>query len=347
MDQQLSVSCSPGFPAWLKEQRVSLAFTTYQTGKLFFLGLRPEGGLSVFERTFERCMGLCVSLDARTLWMSSAYQLWRFENALGAGHLADGYDALYVPQVAYTTGDVDAHDITLDSAGRPIFVATLLSCLAAVSETHSLRPIWRPPFISAYAAEDRCHLNGLAMRDGTPAFVSAVSETDTHEGWREHRRDGGVIIEVASGETVCRGLSMPHSPRWHAETNTLYALNSGAADFGRVDLASGRFEPMTFCPGFARGMALHGNFAVVALSNCRENRSFPGMPIDEKLKERQVTMRCGLMVIDLSSGQVAHFVILSGIVQELYDVAILPGVVRASAIGLLTDEIRKNVTLDV
>ena len=46
------------FTAWLKNAGVSLAFTTYQAGKVFFIGTQPDGRLSVFERTFERPMGL-------------------------------------------------------------------------------------------------------------------------------------------------------------------------------------------------------------------------------------------------------------------------------------------------
>ena len=130
--------------------------------------------------------------QTQTLWMSSLYQLWRFENALPRGRRTpEGYDRLYVPQVGYTTGDVDAHYITLcdtssltrsrfdqeedeDDEKRPsmsalairptavgplhspLFVNTLFSCLASASETHSFRLIWKPPFISRLAAEDRC-----------------------------------------------------------------------------------------------------------------------------------------------------------------------------------------------
>src|SRR3954467_9672567 len=103
---QLELMGSRQFNAWLAEQKLSLAFTTYQSGKLFLIGLQADGKLSVFERTFERCMGLAAAPDGQTLWMSSIYQLWRFENALPPGQVAPGgYDALYVPQLAYTTGD--------------------------------------------------------------------------------------------------------------------------------------------------------------------------------------------------------------------------------------------------
>ena len=342
---QLEIAGSRNFTSWLREQRLSLAFTTYQTGKLFLIGTKPDGKLSVFERTIERCMGLAVSPDAQTLWMSSVYQLWRFENAIPSGTTAPGgYDRLYVPQLGYTTGDVDAHDIALDREGRPLFVNTLFSCIAAPSESHSFRPVWRPPFITKLAAEDRCHMNGLALRDGTPAFVTAVSTTDVHEGWREKRRDGGVVIDVQANEIICRSLSMPHSPRWH--DGKLYVLNSGAGEFGTVNLASGKFEPICFCPGYARGLAIVGNFAVIGLSTCRENRTFSGLALDDALAAKDVQPRCGLLVVDLRTGDIAHSLNIEGIVRELYDVAILPGVIMPGALGFKTEEIRRTITIE-
>lgn len=70
---QLEISASRQFVPWLAEQKSSLAFTTYHAGKLFFIGLKPSGKLSVFERTFERSMGLFVR--GNTLWLSTLYQL--------------------------------------------------------------------------------------------------------------------------------------------------------------------------------------------------------------------------------------------------------------------------------
>src|SRR6516165_7742687 len=190
----LEVSSSRTFPAWLAEQRVSLACTTYQTGKLIFIGLQAEGRLAVFERTFNRCMGLWA--DGQILWMSSLYQLWRFENVLLAGSVHDGHDRLYVPRIGYTTGDLDLHDIVVEADGRVVFVNTKFSCLATLHERHSFTPLWRPSFVSKLAAEDRCHLNGLAVDNGKSRYVTAVSSSDVADGWRERRRDGGVVIDV-------------------------------------------------------------------------------------------------------------------------------------------------------
>ena len=342
---QLEIAGSRNFTSWLREKMVSIAFSTYQTGKLFLLGIKADGRLSVFERTFERCMGLCATKGGQTLWMSSVYQLWRFENALLPGQRApDGYDRLYVPQLGYTTGDIDLHDIALTGEGRPIFVNTLFSCLAAPSETHSFRVLWKPRFVSRLAAEDRCHLNGLAMRDGKPAFVSAVSTTDVHEGWREHRRNGGVIIDVASGEIVAHGLAMPHSPR--CSEGRLYVLNSGTGEFGLIDPATGRFQPICFCPGYARGLTISGNFAVIGLSACRENRTFGGLPLDEALAKQSIQPRCGLLIVDMRTGDIAHSLQISGIVRELYDVAVLPEVQMPMALGFKTEEIRRTISIE-
>ncbi|MBI81841.1 MAG: TIGR03032 family protein [Planctomycetaceae bacterium] len=340
---QLELTASRQFVSWLSEQRISLALTTYQTGKLFLVGLQPNGRLSIFERTFNRCMGLWS--NGQTMWMSSLYQLWRFENVLDAGQLADGYDRLYVPQVGYTTGDIDIHDVAVDGDGRVVFVNTLFSCLATLSETHSFIPLWQPKFISKLAAEDRCHLNGLALDEttGQPKFVTTVSRSDVTDAWRDRRQDGGCVIDVPTDEVVCADLSMPHSPRLYQ--GKLWLLNSGTGFFGTVDLDSGKFEPVTFCPGYLRGMALVGDYAVVGLSMPRANKTFTGLALDDHLKSRDAHSRCGLYVIDLRSGDVVHHLNIEGIVSELYDVVVLPRVVRPMALGFKTDEIRRTLSL--
>lgn len=339
----LEITTSRQFLAWLGEQKLSIALTTYQIGKLFFLGLKASGELSVFERTFNRCMGLCAT--ANGLYMSSLYQVWRFENLFTNGEIRDDYDRLYLPQVGNTTGDLDIHDMAVDADGGLIFVNTLFSCLATLSESHSFKPLWRPRFISKLAAEDRCHLNGLAVKDGRPAHVTAVSQSDVADGWRDHRATGGIVIDVNSNEIVASGLSMPHSPRWHQ--GKLWLLNSGTGDFGYVDLAAGRFVPVAFCAGYLRGLCFHGDFALVGLSKPRHNKTFSGLALDENLKSRQAEPRCGIQVIDLRTGDAVHWLRMEGVVDELYDVVALPGVRRPMALGFKTDEIRRVLSIEV
>jgi uncharacterized protein (TIGR03032 family) len=325
------------FPGWLAEQNLSLAFTTYQTGKLFFVGLRPDRQLSIFERTFNRAMGLWS--NGPTLWMSSQYQLWRFENVLPAGNRHQDYDALYVPRAGYTTGDLDVHDIVVEDNGRVVFANTAFGCLATLSERSSFQPLWRPPFLSKLINEDRCHLNGVAVRDGKVRYVTTVSQSDVVDGWRDKRRDGGCVLDVRTGVVIVSGLSMPHSPRWYRDQ--LWLLDSGAGQFGRVDLDAGRFLPIAFCPGYLRGLTFVGDYAVLTMSKPRHDKTFGGLALDEQLAQRGAEAQCGLQVIDLRSGAVVHWVRVEGMVSELYDVVALPGVRRPMALGFKTDEIQR------
>ena len=338
----LEISTSRQMLSWLAEQRLSIALTTYQIGKLYFIGLKPDNGLSVFERSFNRCMGLCATSNG--LYMSSLYQVWRFENVFEPGQQQDGFDRLYVPQIGYTTGDLDIHDMAVDRDGRLVFVNTLFGCLATLSETHSFKPLWQPPFISKLAAEDRCHLNGLAMKDGQAGYVTAVSQSDVADGWREHRMNGGIVIDVNSNEILCGGLSMPHSPRWY--NDKLWLLNSGTGDFGYIDLATGRFESICFCPGYMRGLSFHGHFALVGLSKPRHNKTFSGLALDDHLKSRNAEARCGVQIIDLRTGDIVHWLRMEGVVNELYDVITLPQIRRPMALGFKTDEIRRVLSIE-
>ena len=341
--EAFALTTSRGFESWLAGTGGSLAFTTYQAGKLFFLGLKADGKLAVFERSFARCMGLGVSADARSLLLATHYQLLRFDNAVPPGQQADGHDALYVPRVAWITGDLDLHDVGFGTNGKPLFVNTLFSCLGEVEEGWSFRPVWRPPFISKLAAEDRCHLNGMTLERGVPRYVTAVSRSNVADGWRDRRADGGVVIDVASNEVVCEGLSMPHSPRLHG--GKLWVLNSGAGEFGFIDLAAGRFVAVAFCPGYARGLSFIGKYAIAGLSLSRDVRTFQGLALDAALARHGAEARCGLLVIDTVSGDTAAWVRIEGVVRELYDVAALPGVRNPSALGFKTDEITRIISI--
>lgn len=329
------------FTAWMQEQKVSLVFTTYQVGKLFFLGMQPNGRLEIFNRTFNRSMGLHATPG--TLYMSTLYQLWRFDNSLQAGEEHRGYDRVYVPQVAWTTGDIDIHDIGINHAGRPVFVNTLFGCLATVSESHSFEPLWRPPFLSKLAAEDRCHLNGVAFVDGTARYVTSISQSDVADGWRDDRLNGGAVTDVVGNEVVLQGLSMPHSPRCYRDR--LWLLDSGNGYFGYADLEGERFEKVTFCPGYARGLAFCGDYAIIGLSKARENKTFSGLRLDIELTAKHAEPRCGLLIVDLRTGDAVHWLRITGLIGELYDVGALQGVRRPMAVGLKTDEIRRVISI--
>jgi uncharacterized protein (TIGR03032 family) len=307
-----------------------------------FLGLDPRGRIAGTERVFERAMGLHATRER--LHVSTRYQIWQMDNVLPPGQLHEGYDRLYIPRVGYTTGDIDVHDLVVETAGsRVVFISTLLNCMATVSARHSCVPLWKPPFISALVNEDRCHLNGLALVDGRARYATACGRTDAANGWRENRETGGCAIDIRTDEIVATGLSMPHSPRFYR--GKLWVLNSGTGYFGHVDLDRGIFEPVTFCPGFLRGLAFVDDHAIVGLSKPR-GPGFSGLPLDETLTTRGTEPRCGFSIVSLDTGEIVHEVALEGEITELYDVQVLPGVTRPNALGFISDEIARLITLD-
>ena len=256
------------------------------------------------------------------------------------------FDACLMPRRVHVTGMLDAHDVGIDKSGAPIFVNTRFNCVATTSERHSFEEVWRPPFIDTLIDEDRCHLNGMAMRDGAPAFVTAVSKSNTIDGWRDRRDGGGVVIDVARDEIVCEGLSMPHSPRWH--DGQLWVLNSGTGELGVIEgmeSGMGLFEPRVFCPGFLRGLAFHKGYAFVGLSKPRYKR-FEGLPLDQKLKDADSEPWCGLQIIDLAKGTCVDWFRIDGAVTELYDVEVLPGIKTPMAVSPGSPEASNLVTFD-
>ena len=335
-------SCSRGLAGWLAQHRLSLAITSYQTGRIYLVGSDQQGRVSFFERIFERAMG--VVGNAQRIYLGGLYQLWRFENVLRPNEVIHGqFDKCYVPRNAQTIGDLDIHELGIRKDGRVVFVNTKYSCLAELSPTHSFKAIWKPKFISKLAPEDRCHLNGLAMVDGEPKYVTAVCKSDSVDGWRERRRDGGVVIDVQTDEIVCEGLSMPHSPRWH--NGRLWLLNAGTGQLGWVDFDNKAFVPHAFVPGFARGLSIIGNVAAVGLSKPR-NQRFEGLQLDDELKQRDAEPWCGVQIISLANGDVLNWIRFDGDISEIFDISFLPNVKHPMMIGLRTAEIRDLITFE-
>ncbi|KPA12374.1 hypothetical protein MHK_007419 [Candidatus Magnetomorum sp. HK-1] len=200
-------------------------------------------------------------------------------------------------------------------------VNTLYSCLATLSEKHSFKVFWKPSFISALTPEDRCHLNGLAVVKGKARYVTCVNRSDAVAGWRQRRSKGGCLIDISSDEIISENLSMPHSPRWY--NDKLWLLNSAAGDFGYVDMKNGIFEPVTFCPGYMRGLAFHKNYAIIGLSKQRSRTVLSDLELDKRLEEKNTDSRCGLFIVDIHTGNVLHWLEFEGLISELYDVQIL------------------------
>lgn len=326
------------FLSWMQNYQLSLAFTTYAAGKIFLVGAGKGDELVISERTLPRPMGINYS-QAGTLWVSGQQQLWRFENFFSDEISRTEHDALFVPVQTRTTGDIDAHDMHVTKNGRPIFVATRFNCIATLDDVNSFKPIYFPPFIDRVAAEDRCHLNGVCL-DGydKPVFATAVAASNISEGWRDHRQDGGVIIDIKNNRMLASGLSMPHSPRLH--NGKLYILNSGTGELGTVDLDNGMFCPICFIPGFARGMSINNGYAVITSSDCRKKNSFEDLALGTRLEKEKASPFVGIVVVNLKTGDIEHRLHIKGFIDEVYDCVVLSGVINPKILGFQSDETR-------
>jgi uncharacterized protein (TIGR03032 family) len=339
---QTQISVSRGFGNWLIRNNCSLAFSSYQTGQLFLVGMLPNGQVSFHQQNYVRAMGLHAT--PQRLYVGSLFQIWRLENVLAPHERANQhFDRLYVPRNAQTTGDIDVHELGIDRAGRVIFVNTKFSCIATTSVTHGFKPLWKPAFISRLAAEDRCHLNGLAMLDGAPAYVTAVSRSDMINGWRDRRHEGGVLIDVRDDRVITDQLSMPHSPR--ATADGIYLLDSGRGMLVRVDPQTGAKTDLAFCPGFLRGLAIHNGHAIATVSLPRDG-AFGGLQLQDELKKRDGEPWCGVCIIDLRSGDLVEWIKLNGAIKELFDVTAIPDVRCPMALGVQSPDIQSLISFD-
>ena len=315
----------PGFSRWLAESRGTVAVSTYQAGMLAFFSWNGEA-ISVFLRRFEKVMGL--DWDGTRLLLATRHALWVYANSRVLAHRfrePGRYDALYLPRVSYAYPDLHIHDVALGTDGIWM-VNTRFNCLARPSNEHTFEPLSRPRFITDLVPEDRCHLNGLAMRDGRPAYVSALAETNAAGAWRDHKVSGGVVIDCDSGEVVTRGLAMPHSPRLHR--GSLYILNSGAGELLRIDPARGTTEVVCRLDGYLRGLAFSGPHALIGLCQARETQIFGGMPV-EIAHDR---LKCGLAVVDLRSGERVGLLEITSGCTELFDIRMLAGQLRPAIV---------------
>jgi uncharacterized protein (TIGR03032 family) len=330
----------------LQELRVSLLVSTYQANKL--LVVRADGGgLSTLVRTFGRPMGLAV--NGRRVAVGTRNQIWFFQNAPDIAprvEPAGRHDACYLPRSCHVTGDIAVHELAwahsplppggrgAGGAGEELWVVnTRFSCLCTLHRDYSFVPRWRPPFVSALAAEDCCHLNGLALVEGRPRYVTALGETDTPGGWRPGKPHGGCLVDVGSGEILSRGLSMPHSPRWHG--GKLWLLESGTGQLVQVDSNTGNRESIASLPGFTRGLAIRGPYTFVGLSKIRATSAMDGVP----LARRREQLKCGVAAVDLRDGRVVSFLEFQTAVEEIFDVQVVPGLCFPEVVGFQKEAI--------
>lgn len=308
------------FPELLRSLQCSLAVSTYQAGKLVLL--RADGDVvNTHFRNFNRPMGIAV--DRECLAVGTHVEIVECRNMPAvARRLQDPprHDAVYVARHSHVSGAIDIHEMARDADGELWFVNTLFSCLCVLDARSSFVPRWRPSFVSSYAPEDRCHLNGLGMRDGRPRYLTALGKTDAPQAWRANKRDGGVLIDVVENRVLACELSMPHSPRWYADR--LWLLESGRGALLNIDPDTGTRTEVARVPGFARGLAFVGPIAFIGLSRLREAGAFTDIEITEANADRQ----SGIWAVHIDSGKTVGLLKFTGGVDEIFDVQALHGI---------------------
>lgn len=317
LQQQLKSSYGGQFPQLLAKGGVSLIVSTYQAGQLIVYRT-DDNGLNTHFVSFKKPMGLAVNRTRLALGTQNA--IYEFYNMPSAGAKLEPigkHDGCYIHRNTHITGNIDIHE--MDWAGDELwFVNTRFSCLCTIDPAYSFAPRWQPSFITEIAPQDRCHLNGLAIVNNKPKYVTALGDTDTPQGWRDNKANGGILMDVETNEIICRGLSMPHSPRWYR--NRLWVLESGNGSLAVVDLDTGKWETVATFPGFTRGIVFAGNLAFIGLSQVRETAIFSGLPLTERIEERV----CGVCVVNIDTGKTVAYSRFNGSVREIFGVGIMP-----------------------
>jgi len=317
---------SSNVPALFESLGLSLLVSTYQAQRI--MALSPNGPkLMMLMRTLPRPTGLALS-DGH-LAVASRNQIWFFESVHEirdeTGQVIP-YDVCYTPRRSHVTGDIAAHQIAWHN-DELLIVNSRFSCLCTVSPECSFKPVWKPHFISEIVAEDRCHLNGLASNEQGPQFLTALGATNVKDGWRARRRDGGCVIDYASGEIISSGLSMPHSPTLYQ--NKLWVLDSGTGTLLTIDQKSGIRTEVAKLPGYLRGLSFYKNLAFIGLCKIREKKEFGGLPVEEMHKE----LPCAIHILNITTGATEGIIQFTKGIEELFDIHVMEGIRHPHLVG--------------
>jgi len=334
------------FTTWLHSQKCLIVVSSYSTHHVFTLGLDNKGEITNWFSNINRSMGIHYSKDTENLIVSNVGNLLVYRDKGEIVHPEFGkFDTNFIPQSAYFSGDVDVHDVCETSSGEIYYISALFSCICQPTGNGSFKPYWLPPWISKYAAEDRCHLNGLCLVDDKPRYVTSACQGDSMGSWRHSGQKGkGIVYDIVEDKVVCSGLMNPHSPRWY--NGKLWVMESGTGYFGYVDLDEEKFVKCAFMPTFLRGLDFSGNFAVIAGSQPRHDPAFGDLPIAKEIEERGLDPTCGIWILNLDTYDIEHQLFFNMPVKELYDIAVIPTSSRGRILELGDSDLLNMFYLD-
>jgi uncharacterized protein (TIGR03032 family) len=312
------MSYTDSFPKILRDVKGSIAVTTYQNGKLLFLSSKDGRNVRLYGKNFKRPMGISIEGDKMAIATRARVFVYKKFRKLSINFLEKRhyYDGVYLPRLEYYTGYTDIHDLEFGK-DNIYAVNTAFSVISKIDDEFSFSPYWKPEFISDYIPEDRCHLNGMAMRDGKPRYATMFSQTDTKEGWRETKMTTGLLMDIENNQVLVEGLPMPHSPKYR--DGKIYFLLSATGSLMCFDIESNTSTELTTIDGFVRGMAFYGKYLFVGLSQIRKSGS---VFIDLEIKEK--ANFASVKIIDSESWEEVGSLIFYDKIREIYDIKFIP-----------------------
>ena len=324
-----SCQSTPQVPELLNALGCTLAITTFQAGKVIFISAKNDHEIIQLPRTFHKPMGLAVKEDK--LALAAKDEVILFKGSEGLAHSYPKkpgvYDMMYVPTAIYQSGEIDLHDVAW--IGNDVYaVNTSFSCLVKLDPYHHFIPVWQPPFISALASEDRCHLNGMAVEGDKIRYVTAFGQGDAPRSWKDHIPGNGIIMDLEHNEVLAQDLAMPHSPRIY--DGALFVLLSATGELIQVDRENGKPVTIFQKDGFMRGLAKYEDYFFIGHSKLRKNSSsFAKLPFSDK------AVYSGISIVHASTGAWVGEIRYLASVDEIYDVQVIPGYARANVLNTL------------
>jgi uncharacterized protein (TIGR03032 family) len=220
-------------------------------------------------------------------------------------------DGVYLPRVGHVIGEHDVRDLTVNPAGDVLFISGAMGCVARLHPRHGVQHVWTPD-LRLTARLGPLRLTGLAVAPGKPLVVTATAGAT------------GLLLDVELDRVIAEGPFEVIAPRYHQDR--LWLLDMASRHVGTMDPESGQFERRAACPGKPRSLVLTEDYAVVTL-----------LPNEGK--------RPGFVVLDLETGTLVESLWVEGKGVDICGVALLPGAVRPTLVGVEAEELRRFLPL--